>query len=496
MGQIQKDALRTTIISYIGIVLGYVNKGVVFLLVLTTEQIGLINLLYSLGALFAQFSNFGIIFSVWKFFPFLRDVERKHRGFFVYALLITSIGILIFCVLSLVFREYIEMQYLKKSPLFVDYYFWFIPLGIATAFYLYFEIYLRSLYKNIISVFAQDIALRIAIMILLLLFWLKLISFYQLIVWHSLIHFVPPLILTIYLIKIGEFSLSIKHIAIPKKMKYIIFQYSSFNYINSIGSVLLNSLDVIMLAQFVGLKSAGVFSTILFLVSAIMIPYRSIIRISSPLIADFWKHRNFQEMNLLYEKVSSVSLFIGLSFFLVFWMNIDFLFSFLQPEFKIGIWIFLYIMLGRLIDMYFGLNGTIFNTSKKYKFDLLFTLILIVIVYVLKLFFIPIMGGIGAALSTAIALIIYNIGRMIFVYVIYKIHPFSKGQFIIIGLSLITLLLGFFANRLIINEYINILINVLILFVTFFLPIYLFKLEKESINYFKKTIVFLKGRIK
>ena len=33
MGLIQKDALRTTLVSYLGIGLGYVNKGVLFLLI-------------------------------------------------------------------------------------------------------------------------------------------------------------------------------------------------------------------------------------------------------------------------------------------------------------------------------------------------------------------------------------------------------------------------------------------------------------------------------
>ena len=496
MGQIQKDALRTTIISYLGIGLGYFNKGVLFLLILTTEQIGLINLLFSLGTLFAQFSNFGLGFSVWKFFPFLKNSEKKHRGFFIYMLLIACVGILFLCVLALFFREDIELQYIEKSPLFIDYYFWFIPLGIASSFYLYFDVYLRSLYKNIISVFAQDVALRIAVTMLLILYWIDSISFYQLVVWHSLIHFVPPLILAVYLMKIGEFSLSIKHIDIPKKMKRIIFQYSSFNYISTIGAVLLNYLDVIMLAQYVGLKSAGIFSTILFLISALLIPYRSIIRISSPLVAEYWKQRDFDKMKLLYQKVSSVSLFIGLSFFLMFWMNIDFLFSFLKPDFNVGIWIFLYLMIGRLLDMYFGLNGAIFNSSKKYKFDLLFTIFLILLIYGLKLFFIPWWGSIGAAISTTIALIIYNFGRMFFVYLAYKIHPFAKEQFMVILLSFVTLVFGFISNKLITNEYINLLVNLLIVTLTFFVPVYFLKLEKESINYLKKTTAFLKDRIK
>jgi O-antigen/teichoic acid export membrane protein len=233
----------------------------------------------------------------------------------------------------------------------------------------------------------------------------------------------------------------------------------------------------------------------MFLISALSIPYRSVVRIASPLVPEYWKHRNFTEMQAIYQKVSSVCLFIGMSFFLVIWINIDFLFTFLKPEFKIGIWIFLYLMIGRLIDMYFGLNGAIFTTSKKYKYDLIFTVILLFLVYGLKLHFIPWWGTIGAASSTAVALIVYNLGRIIIVYRAYKIHPFTKQQFAVIGLGLITIAICYFARRMITNQYICLISNLFILLVTFFLPIYIFKLENESITYLKKVTSIVKAKL-
>ncbi len=81
MGIIQKDALRTTIISYTGMLLGYVNKVLLFVIFLTQEEIGLISLIFQLGLLFAQFANLGSINSMWKFFPYLCNSEKKHHGF-------------------------------------------------------------------------------------------------------------------------------------------------------------------------------------------------------------------------------------------------------------------------------------------------------------------------------------------------------------------------------------------------------------------------------
>lgn len=81
MGLIQKDAFRTTVISYLGILIGYLNKGVLFLIILSTAQIGLINLIISIGTLFAQLANLGTIYSTWKFFPFVRNDEKNTTGF-------------------------------------------------------------------------------------------------------------------------------------------------------------------------------------------------------------------------------------------------------------------------------------------------------------------------------------------------------------------------------------------------------------------------------
>ena len=267
-----------------------------------------------------------------------------------------------------------------------------------------------------------------------------------------------------------------------------------FNYINSIGNVLVNSLDVMMIAQFVGLQATGVYTTVVFLTSAIQVPFKSILRVSSSLVADYWKHREFDKMKELYQKVSSVSLVIGLGSFVFVWNNIDFLFSFLKPEFQEGKWVFFFLMMGRLIDMFFGLNGSIFSTSKKFKYDIIFTLFLIGTVFFLNLLFIPKWGIAGAAISTSIALIIYNVGRLIFVWAIYKIHPFQRNQFIVIGLGLLTIYFGSLTQDLIQNKWIQCCIESILVFGVFFLPIYLFSLEKETVNYVKKGILFIKEK--
>jgi len=493
MGLVQKDALRTTIISSFGLILGYLNKGLFFLLVFSTEQIGVVNLVFSLGVLFAQFSNFGSVYSIWKFFPFFKNKEKKHHGFLSFALLIILLGAGIVSLFFLLFRSNIEHIYESKSPMFIDYYLWVIPLGIGYLLYLVFEVYLRSLFKNVISVFAMDVVLRLVVSILLLLFWLDFIDFNDFVVAHSLVFFIPPLILIFYLKYLGELFVNPLKINISKRFKKIIFNYSAFNYMNTLGRVLVNALDVIMIAQFIGLKATGVYTTVVFLTSAIQVPYKSLIRVSSPLISEHWKNRDFSGMKLLYRQVSSVSLVIGLGLFICAWVNIDFLFSFLKPEFSEGIWVFFFLMMGRLLDMYFGLNGHIFTSSKKYRYDLIFTLSLIGVVYFLNLYLIPIYGIIGAAISTAVALILYNLGRLLFVYFSYSIHPFTWKQFLIIILGITSIILVINIPMSDLNVWIQFILKSVITGFVFFGTILFFDLEPETKSYLRKAISFIRA---
>lgn len=495
MGLLQKDAFRTTLISYVGILIGYVNKGVLFLIVLSTAQIGLINLIVSIGTLFAQLANLGAVYVAWKFFPFFRNESNNHHGFLSFLLVIVGIGTTFYTLLYILFKDQIGQGYIEKSPMFLDYYYWTLPIGIAFVFFMVLEMYLRSLYKNVISVFAYEVVLRGATTVILVLKWLNVISFDLFVALHSLLYVIPTTILFVYLKRTHQLNFGISTIKISKRFRKILFYFSSFSYVNTLGAVLVSSLDVLMIAQFVGLKATGVFTTVVFLTSVLQVPYKSIIRVSAPLVSDYWKHRKIAEMKELYTKVSSVCLVIGLAMFLVCWVNIDFLFSFIKAEFREGIWVFLFIMIGKLIDMYFGLNGAIFNTSKKYRYDLIFTMGLILGVITLNYVMIPRWGMIGAAVSTTIAQLVYNFGRLIFIWKVYRLHPFSSNQFVVIGLALVTLFAAYFTQGLINNKWIQFLLESTLVMLLFIAPIYFFNIEKETVSYIKKAFGFVRSKI-
>ena len=483
MGIIKKDALKTTIISYLGLILGYVNKGVLFLIFLSTEQIGLLSLIVSIGLLFAQFSNLGMSYTVWRFFPFLRNKEKHNFGFFQFSLIITFIGIVLFSILSIVFKDYICSLYIEKSRQFVQYYYWMVPIGISYALFMTFDVFLRGLHKNIISVIATELIMRLFVTGCIIIYAFGWINFFDLLVLHSASFLLPTLILGYQLFRNKELHWRFSDIAIPKRLKNIIFSYSLYSYINFIGIMVVISIDTIMVASMVGLDATGVFSTIIYIVSGLLIPYKSLVRISSPFVAKYWKERDMTRMSDLYTRISSIGLVIGLVTFLVFWVNRLEIFHFLPPAFSDGVYVFLILMIGRIVDMYCGLNGVIFVTSKKYKYDLIFTGFLLFGVYFLNLYLIPIYGIYGAAISTTLAFVFYNIARLLFVYFAYSIHPFKYSQLVVIALFLAILMMFEFIPVLFGNELASMAIKLVTVSALFLFPIYWLKLDKDVVEY-------------
>ncbi len=496
MGFIQKDALRTMIITYLGLLLGYLNKGILFVLILSTEEIGLINLILSVGLLFAQLSNLGAINAIAKFLPFFRENNEQKQNFFVLNLIFVFAGILLFSSIVVLLQSQIVDYYSEKSALFVDYYYWILPIGIANVFFLVFEAYLRSLFKNILSVFLYEFILRILITILLTILAFDWINFNQFFIIHALIYFVPSFVLLIYLYKSNEIKFNRSTLKISRKFKKIIFSFSLFSYTNTIGSLTVITMDALMIAYFIGLKETGVYTTIIYLTSAMQIPYKSLMRITNPLIPQYWKEKAMDKMSELYQKVSSISLVIGLFMFLLVWVNRVELFSFLPQEYQAGILVFLFLMIGRLVDMYFGLNGTILITSKKFKYDIIFTFVLLFSVFVLNYLLIPKCGIIGAAIATSFGLLAYNLCRLIFVYFAYEIHPFNWKQIKVIVLFSIICLAFEFSGQIFQNRFVELIFNSLFVTISFLGTIYVLNLEPEINNYLKTGLKFIKSKRK
>jgi O-antigen/teichoic acid export membrane protein len=439
VGFIQKDSLSSMILSYFGLVLGYINKGVLFVLILSTEQIGLINILTSTGFLFAQISNLGMFNAVIRFLPYFKSSSIYRSKLFKFSFLTVGFGVIFFLFVLFIIEDRFIDFFQGKSKLLVDNFYWILPIGISNVIYLLLESFLRGYHKNLVSVYANDLFLRIFTTILLLFYWFEFVDFKAFVSIYSFLFFIPTIFLLIYVLRFETGVSKESIVKFSSKMKRIIFNYSIFNYANSVGLIVVITMDSLMITYYLGLKFTGIYTTIMYLISALQVPYRSLYRVSEPLVPKLWREKRFEELHLLYKKISSISLVIILFLFSLVWINRNEIFSLLPNEYSLGIEVFLYLMLGKIVDVYMGINGIILLSSKKYKYDVYFTFILLFLVYSLNVILIPLIGINGAAISTSMATVVYNIGRMLIVWKNYKLNPFEIKQLYVLLLFILSL---------------------------------------------------------
>ncbi|HEX8350707.1 MAG TPA: hypothetical protein VF598_12155, partial [Hymenobacter sp.] len=75
MGIVQRQGLRNTVISYIGLGLGFVNTVLILPNFLEPQQLGLTATLSTIAMVYAQVAAFGFASVGIRFFPYFRDRE-------------------------------------------------------------------------------------------------------------------------------------------------------------------------------------------------------------------------------------------------------------------------------------------------------------------------------------------------------------------------------------------------------------------------------------
>jgi len=145
---------------------------------------------------------------------------------------------------------------------------------------------------------------------------------------------------------------------------------------------------------------------------------------------------NIKTLEDLYKSVSKWLLYAGLLVFcpLVI-LRIEIL-SIFGPEFVLGGSIFIALGIGHLANVITGPTGQMLVMTGKEKWEVINSLLIVVINFILNLLLIPEMGAIGAAIATAISICSINIVKIIEVYLLCNIQPYSfklfKGVFAIL----------------------------------------------------------------
>lgn len=481
MGIVQKASIKLTVVSYLGAALGYMNRVLLFANFLSPDQVGLTGVLLNSSVLYAQFATLGIPTISLRFFPFFNNKEKKHHGFFFWGNVFVFAGFLLTTLLFILCKPLIIRQYMDSSPMIVDYYYYLIPLALSSVYFQFFESYLRSLLKTVVPTFLNEVFSKILVTIIIALYALKWINFQHFVILYIGCYFLITFILLIYIIFLKQFFLLPGKSKMYKRLLKPVLLYGVFTILSALGGSMLMQIDSLMIAAKLNLAQTGIYSTIFLIATALTYPFRSIQRITYPLVGRLWKNREMKAVADLYTKTTMVMMISGGGLILLLWGNIDNIFRFIPKEYSVARYSLYLLCLAKYFDMITSLNGIITVTSKKYKYDLYFLLLLVVLTIVLNLVFIPIYGITGAALAAMISLVFYNIMRLLFVWYNFKMQPFNLDCLWVLLITIGSLCIIHFVP-FIMNKYVSMCINSFIIAVIYGGAILLFGFSPELNN--------------
>ncbi|MCX7834408.1 MAG: oligosaccharide flippase family protein [Ignavibacteria bacterium] len=500
MGIVEKQSVRNTILSYLGVIIGYVNVVLLFPAFFTTEQFGLVQLLISASVIYAQLSQVGIVNAITRFFPFFRTSDKKHNGFITIIISVLLSGFALTTLLYIVFKPLIVEAYKDNSSLFLDYYYFLIPLSMVTVFFNVLEALARAIFRTVFSTLMREVGIRIFTTIFILIYSLKLIDFNTFVYSYLISYFLCALLILIQLFISKEYYFYLNFSYIKKDKLIEILKYGGFTLLSSASLLIGTRVDGLILGSMINLSIVGVYFTFLYIATVINVPNRSLAKITVPIIANLWKEKNIKEINAIYKKTSLILLSIGMLIYIGIVVNEKNLLYMLRnkPEFIDNFIIFYLIGLAYVFDAAFSLSSEVISNSPNYKYDSLFNFILLVSSVLFNILFISLYGSIGAALAILVSYTLFNTLKLIFLKRKYNISILSLKHLIVLITGAFVYIIGI-SIPFMINLVVDILIRSIIISIIFLSIIYFLKISEDinsKIDQYLNLVLFFRKNVR
>ena len=436
MGIVQKQGVRITLITYLGIIIGALNTMLIFPRVLGAEKHGLVMLLLSIATVFTQFIHLGVPNILIRFYPYFSEKKKFiHRMAFQLPIM----ALMLFSVFIYFIGDTIFHSYNLKSSLFASHSSYILPLVISLVLFEVLVAISRSELKTVFPSFLREFVLRFSTLVLLGLHFIEFIDFTEFMLFWLGIYALNVAFMSIYLTikRLIKFSIGWPLIDDRILVNHMV-SYGLVTLLTTSSIILVNRIDVFMLGYYLNLENVAFYSIPLFMATLIQIPARSIMQIGKPLLAKAWEQNDLNEIRELYRKTALNQMILGSMVFISIWLNIDDLLMLVPQKYQGVKYVYLFIGLAKLFDVSFGINGGILVTSDKYRYDLFINLLLICLTLLTNVIFIPIYGIEGAALATAISIIIYNIVKWYLLKKWFRLQPFNYKFLFAIAVCLFT----------------------------------------------------------
>lgn len=496
MGVIIRQGFKAALSNYIGMGLGFLSLFILFPLFYEPKELGAIRLFIELGTVLSAFSLMGTHYSINRFFPFFKTADQKHHGFFFWVLVFPLVGFVILLLNLLIFGDafftFINPNALQYKEM--------LPMLLLLIFIILYQVVSEVSCANhgriAVPNFMREIVMRALIIVAGVLYYYKVVDFYQS-VWLMVLSYAVALTGNIWFLhKLTRINLrpSFDFIRKNPKIKKEALRFTALLFFSGIAALVVPKIDFFLISSIQkDLSEVAIYSIGFYLATFIEVPKRTILQVATPIISEHMKEGRFKEVEELNKKNGTNQLLISGILFFMIWLNIDNLYA-IMPKgdiYQKGKFVVFFIGISKLIDAVLCGNSPIITNSKFYGWSTISILVAIVSSLLFNFYFITKFGLIGGAISTILVMICVNSTNAILLQIKLKINPFHKAQ-----LKIAAVLAAFFAitftGMWLNNPYLDSIVKSTLLGSAIILVMYKARLSEDFNQLLASKLPFLK----
>jgi len=486
LGIIEKQTIRGTIYTYIGVILGVITNIFLFAWFFTPEQVGLLSVILSYATLFSQLGNLGLDSITVRLFPWFRSQDKKHHGYAFIMILVGTLGSVLIIISFYFLKNLIINQGGEASGLLADYWFYIPITAVFLLFFSIFDTYSSMMYLTVRGTFLKEFLQRLLIICSIALFIFSIISFDFFVGLYFASISVLTVIIILMLIREKNIVVIRERGFIGSELKKSMFSVAGFGVLTVFSSSVMLNIDRIMIEKYVGLYEAGIYTVTYFFGIVLLLPSRSLGKIGSTFLAEAWKNNNVQIIRDIYYKSSLNQFLFSALLFAGIWVNIENVFCILPEKYEPGRWVIFWICFASLFEMISGVNKTILATSKYYRVFSVFMMIFVIVIIASNIILIPLFNITGAAIASALSTFLFVIVRWVFLWWKFGLQPFNISYLYATAFTL----LAYFAGYLIPEIepfWVDMLIRSGVVLIVFIIPVLYFGVSEDLNNKLKKV---------
>lgn len=447
MGVVIRQSFWSTVIAYLGVLIGYFNTLYFRPGFMDMGEIGIFNLVTANAMLISPFCSAGMPGTFMRYFPEFDNNSTFRNQFFTFQISVILILNLIIIGLGFLFKDLIVSYFSNNSQEYLKYLgVTAIVIVVNSLFDMFFS-YCRSHLAVLVPSLLRDVFLRLGALLLVAGLAFGWWSFEAAVIGIAFNYGAAVMILLIYVMIKYELRFVFTFGQINGSWRKRIFSYAWYSMLMALSFAAMNNISYSQVAATLGESANGIFATCFFIGMIVEMPNRNMLKVLSPMFSKAMQDKDMTHVKNLYQKGSITNSVFGLLLFIGILTNVNDLFAFIPQgsAFAEGFWVVVAVCSAKLIMMLFSFSQEIIAFSSDYRYSLYIQILVAVILISLNIMLIPIWGLTGAGISYLITMFIHGLIKFLFVQQKFKLSPFTAKHVPLLVLSALVFVIFWYA---------------------------------------------------